>query len=140
MLRALPLFFLALPAHGESALMAGLAGQYGSVGNPDYACATNPVQLSFTEFPPHARFSWAFPRQIFNETTATEAVYDLISEVPGGLLLRLEGEERRTASGAPVVWVLRPDSDLQGFCWGRTDWPMVQCVNPFVRCDAAPIS
>lgn len=140
MLRALPFCLLALPADAESALMAGLSGQYGAVDNAAYSCAANPVQLSFTDSPPHALFKWGLPQQIFDDTTATEAVYDLVAEVSGGLILRLEGERRLTATGEPVLWVLRPDADFQRFCWGRMDWPVVQCVNPFARCDGAPVS
>lgn len=140
MLRALPFCFLSVPAFAQGDLAGQMAGQYGTVNDPAYSCTENPVDLHFTDKPPHAVFTWAKSRQMFDDKMSNEAVYDFRGEVPLGLLLRLEGETRLTAAGDPVLWILRPDADLQGFCWGRPDWPVVQCVNPFRRCDTAPVS
>ncbi len=140
MIRALPFLLFAAPALAEGNLAAKVAGQYGSVDDPAFSCAENPVDLQFTDRPPHGIFTWDTARKIHDDSLAQQAVYDLLGETRLGLLMRLEGETRRTDSGAPVVWVLRPDADFGGFCWGRADWPLVRCISPFRRCNLAPTS
>ena len=140
MLRSLAFVFIATPAIAGGDLQAQLAGPYGAVDDPAYSCAQNPIDLRFEDQPPHAVFSWNSPRQIFDDSTTTKVIYDLVEEVPNGLVMRLEGENRMTEAGDPVVWILRPDADLRGFCWGRTDWPVVRCEPRFRRCDLAPSS
>lgn len=115
-------------------MVDGLRGQYGSDQNPDYACTDNPVTLDFMAAPPHAIFSWDFPTDTINGPNRTREVYDLIGPTQGGLLMRLEGEPRTTASGATPIWILRPYPGFAGFCWGRTDWSVLQCVTPHHRC------
>jgi hypothetical protein len=118
-----------------------MEGQYEQVNDPDNACATNPATLSVTRNPDHLAFDWPVPFEIYDGSTRSGVTYDLIEERSDALVLRLEGETRRTDSGDLVIWLLRPTADRSGFCWGRTDWPLVRCESPYQRCsDAAPTS
>lgn len=122
-------------------LMAGLSGQYGAEEGSQFSCDFNPVTLDFTESPAHARFHWNFPSDTVVGRNRLGETYDLIGPAPGGLAMRLERDPRRTDDGAVPIWILRPDADFSGFCWGRADWPLVRCVAPHHRCgDPAPTS
>ena len=126
------------PAAAEDDMIARLRGLYGSDNSPEFSCADNPVTLDFTAAPPHAVFSWDFPSDTVVGPDRLREVYDLVGPTAGGLLMRLEGEPRRTDSGERPVWILRPAPDFSGFCWGRTDWPLMRCVGGHHRCEAVP--
>lgn len=128
-----------LPAPPAQALTAEeMAGTYEDLEGHN-TCAANPARLDVLRGPDHVVFSWPEPTEIYNGAVATGVTYDLIEERGDTLVLRQEGESRRTDDGAVVVWLLRPTD--QGFCWGRTDWPVIRCEHPFRRCgDAPPVS
>jgi hypothetical protein len=63
----------------------------------------------------------------------TKVAYRVISEGPGYLRMRMEGEERKTDDGELVVWDLVLLS-LDSYCWHRTDWQQGGCTQPAVRC------
>jgi hypothetical protein len=46
---------------------------------------------------------------------------------------RIRGEERKTASGEPVVWDLVLQSP-DAYYWHRTDWPFMGVTKPVRRC------
>ena len=116
-------------------VMDSFRGQYGSASDPATSCATNPHNLDFMAQPPHALFNWAKPWTDEAGQTISGQRYDLLSTQDNTLILRLEGDTRRTATGDRPIWMLRKTSQPQGYCWGRTDWPAVHCENQQVRCD-----
>jgi hypothetical protein len=114
-----------------------LAGYYGDATDPALSCATNPHELSFIDYPPHAFLTWSKPAPDAAGRMRTGERYDLLSVGEGELLLRLEGEDQRTDAGGVPVWIMR--FTAVGYCWGRTDWPVVRCERPQVRCES-PVS
>jgi hypothetical protein len=98
-------------------------GEYGSATDPATSCATNPHQLDFMAQPPHALFNWAKPWTDEAGNTVSDQRYDLLSTQGNTLILRLEGDTRRTATGDRPIWILRQTTQPQGYCWGRTDNP-----------------
>ena len=114
-----------------------LRGQYGSATDPATSCASNPHDLDFLAQPPHATFSWAQPWTDADGNSVSYERYDMLSVTDNSLILRLEGDTRRTATGDRPIWILRPTTEPEGYCWGRTDWPSVHCENQQVRCEKA---
>ncbi|MGV8985486.1 MAG: hypothetical protein ACOH2H_04275 [Cypionkella sp.] len=110
-------------------------GQYGSATDPVTSCAANPHSLDFMTQPPHALFNWSKPWTDDSGRMVSNQRYDLLSTQDNSLILRLEGDTRRTASGDRPIWILRQTATPQGYCWGRTDWPLVHCENQQLRCD-----
>ena len=143
MKRILATFFLvtlAAPALAEVD-MTSLQGLYGQVGDPEWSCEVNPVELSVIPSPPHLVFQFSQPGRVYDGRVTDHAVYDVREVTSTGIVARLEGETRRAPDGSVVLWVLRPWPDNDGFCWGRTDWSILQCVSQHVRCqDNAPTS
>lgn len=118
-----------------------LEGTYGVPDDPIWSCEANPATLSIIPSPPHLVFDFARPAEIYDGRTTSRTVYDLRDVTDTGIVARLEGETRLTDDGDVVVWILRPWPDYDGFCWGRTDWPLLNCVAPHIRCqDNAPTS
>lgn len=143
MMRHLLALLLALlaPAAAPALTAEEMEGRYESVDGTDNTCATNPARLSVTRDPDHITFDWPVPFTVFDGSERTRVDYDLVEERPDALVLRLEGETRLTASGETVIWLLRPDAARHGFCWGRTDWPVIRCEHAYRRCpDMAPTS
>ena len=129
------------PAWADGDTLSRLEGVYGSVGDAELSCATNAHRLSFASNPPHAFLEWQEDWVMDGGLLSNRAVYDLVGEAGDALILRLEGEHRRTDSGQRVIWIMRPNADYSGYCWGRTDWPLVRCVDPQIRCEVeAPTS
>jgi hypothetical protein len=133
---------LALAPSAAAALTAEeMAGPYESVDGNDNTCAANPATLSVRRGPDHVTFDWPVPFTVFDGSSRTHVAYDLLEERADALALRLEGETRLTEAGEVVIWLLRPTPDRDGFCWGRTDWPLMRCEHAYRRCaDAAPTS
>jgi hypothetical protein len=131
---------LALSPPPAAALTAeDMAASYETADGTGNTCRVNPARLSVTRAPDTVIFDWPQPMTVFDGTVRTRVTYDLIGEGPGALALRLQGDTRRTASGAPVTWLLRPRPD--GFCWGRADWPAIRCESAYRRCgDTIPTS
>ena len=136
MIRLSALFLLAnLTNASAQAVLDPFRGQYGSAADPATSCAANPHVLDFMIQPPHALFNWAKPWTDTEGQTISGQRYDLLSTQDNTLILRLEGDTRRTATGDRPIWMLRQTTQPQGYCWGRTDWPAVHCENQQVRCD-----
>lgn len=87
--------------------------------------------------PPHALFNWTRPWVDPDGTQISDQRYDLLTTQDNTLILRLEGDTHRTASGDRPIWILRQTSQPEGYCWGRTDWPAVHCENQQLRCEKA---
>ena len=142
-MRALILFFLLTAptlAQAEN-VFDRAAGLYGNADPSEQSCATNPHQLSFSDSPPHADFRLAMPVTAYDGSVSDHFRYDIITHDDNSITMRLEGESRRTVTGERVIWILRLTSDPQGYCWGRTDWPLLRCEHPATRCDqVAPSS
>jgi hypothetical protein len=140
-----PLVFALLPllcATPIPALTAEeMVGNWESVDGAHNTCEANPARLTVSRNPDHVTFDWPEAFTVFDGTERSRVDYDLIEERSDALVLRLEGEVRRTEAGETVVWLLRPDQARNGFCWGRTDWPLVRCEHAYRRCaDPAPTS
>lgn len=136
------MLLLAFMAGQATAFMAeDMEGRYEAVDGSANTCAHNPARLTIRRTPDHLSFDWPVPMTIFDGSTSRGVTYDLLEERADALVLRLEGETRRTDGGQPVIWLLRPNPDLSGFCWGRTDWPTLHCESAYRRCEqAAPTS
>lgn len=142
---ALTLFYLALlsatAADADAGPLARLEGIYGDATDEELSCTANPHRVSFVQNPPHAILEWQDAWVMTGGLLSDRAVYDLVQVTGSGVLMRLEGEHRRTDAGQRVIWIMRPDPDDLGYCWGRTDWPLIRCVNPQVRCtEDKPVS
>jgi hypothetical protein len=141
MIRALVLLTLFATPAGAQSVFDRAAGLYGSATNPAESCAVNPHHLDFMAAPPHAIFTWAHPVQDHVGQTRSHARYDILGYDENSITLRLEGQDLHTDSGGQAIWILRLTSNPEGYCWGRTDWPDVRCVEPAVRCgEQAPTS
>ena len=137
MLRLTCILTILATSAGAQTVFDRARGQYGSASDPANSCAANPHQLDFMALPPHALLSWSKPRFEENGLPTTGERYDILSNDDTSLTLRLEGDNRRTDTGAQAIWVLRLTTNPQGYCWGRTDWPVVRCEQQQVRCDNA---
>ena len=137
MLRLTCILTILATSAGAQTVFDRARGQYGSASDPATSCAANPHQLDFMAYPPHALLSWSKPRFDENGLPTTGERYDILSNDDTSLTLRLEGDSRRTDTGARAIWVLRLTTNPQGYCWGRTDWPVVRCERQQVRCDNA---
>ena len=138
MIRLASLLLLAsLTQAAAQDVLDALRGQYGSASDPATSCAADPHQLDFMPSPPHAMFNWSKPWADENGRMISDQRYDLLSVQDNALILRLEGDPRRTADGSHPIWILRRTSQPEGYCWGRTDWPSVHCENQQLRCDSA---
>lgn len=143
MIRPLILTFVlaAAPGAGLALEAEEMEGLWEAVDGQNNSCAVNPARLSVTRGPDHVSFDWPVPFVVFDGSLRSRVDYDLAEERPDALVLRLEGETRRTDGGERVVWLLRPNPDRSQFCWGRTDWPLIRCENTYRRCpDMAPTS
>lgn len=138
MIRLAALFLLAsLTQAAAQDVLDSLRGQYGSATDPATSCAANPHQLDFMARPPHALFNWAKPWTDADANLISHRRYDLLSTQNSTLILRLEGDSHQTADGSHPIWILRPTTQPEGYCWGRTDWPSVHCEDQQLRCDKA---
>lgn len=113
------------------------AGLYGDATDPALSCSANPHDLGFMSNPPHALFTWTKPAADAQGRMRTVDRYDLEGATDNTLLLELEGSPERTADGRRPVWILRLTVD--GYCWGRQDWPLIRCERQQIRCDQ-PVS
>jgi hypothetical protein len=130
----------ATPAAAQS-VYERAAGIYGDASDPALSCQNNPHELSFTAAPPHAVLQWNLPQTMPNGRLEDSARYDLLGADATTLTLRREGDPTRTETGARPIWLLRLTDQPLGYCWGRTDWPLIRCEQQQLRCDAdKPVS
>ena len=64
----------------------------------------------------------------------TQAGDQVLTWAPFAIRMEIEGEERRTEDGKPVVWDLAFGT-RDRFYWHRTDWPKGNTTRGNVRCD-----
>lgn len=131
---ALALCLLASPSFAQESVFDRVEGLWGSIDNPETSCERNPHRISFTAQPSHAILQWAQPIRTYADTMQDRAVYDIADTAGFSITMRLEGELRLTDGGVPVVWILRLATDGQTYCWGRTDWSILQCAAYQRRC------
>ncbi|MCF8485680.1 MAG: hypothetical protein K9G71_10710 [Rhodobacteraceae bacterium] len=117
-------------------------GLFGSLASESpNTCKTNPYHIRFSSAPDHAIFEWDHPVTVYDGTTKSRVVYDVLGADDRGITMRLEGETRRADDGSTVIWILRPAIGGEGYCWSRTDWPLMRCQNAQARCpDDIPTS
>lgn len=114
-------------------------GLYGSATDPFQSCDTNPHTLSFTGRPNHLILRWQSRRPDPEGRMSSEEVYDLRDATDSTLMMQREGDARLPETGQRPLWILRLTPD--GYCMGRSDLPLVRCVNAAIRCgNDAPIS
>mgnify|MGYP006188860453 FL=1 len=115
--------------------------RFGSLVNLDSTCARAPHRIRFSPDRSRATFNWAADITSYLGERAREARYTVLGHDDTTITMQLNGEQRRTASGEAVVWILRPITRPEGYCWGRTDWPAGRCAWTQIRCEPpAPIS
>ncbi len=115
--------------------------RFGSLASPDSTCARAPHRIRFSPDRSRATFHWAADITSYLGEQNREAGYTVLGYDDTAITMQLDGEQRRTASGEAVVWILRPITRPEGYCWGRTDWPTGRCVGAHIRCETlAPTS
>ncbi|MEO6298404.1 MAG: hypothetical protein ABIV25_00515 [Paracoccaceae bacterium] len=128
------LIVLATPAAAQS-VFDRAAGQYGSATDPATSCATNPHVLSFMAQPPHLVLEWQTPKIDADGGATGYERFDLLDSDDTSFSLRWEGSPILTYDGQRPTWILRLTDNPQGYCMGRTDWPVVRCEDQQVRCE-----
>lgn len=118
-----------------------LSGTFGSAEVEGLRCHENPHTITFTSDRSRAHFRWQSAIIDYLGGLRTEGTYLVRSGSEDGVVMQITDEQRRQRDGQPVVWVMRPLAEPEGYCWGRTDWPAGQCTDRFVRCTTeAPVS
>ncbi len=134
------LCLLALPAQAQT-IFDRMTGDWALPFTEGMTCAENPHSLTFSADRRRAFFRWTGPMINYRGEVDQAGDYTVLNHDDGGITMALEGETRVTEAGDPVVWILRPANGVDGYCWGRTDWPGGRCVALHVRCrGATPIS
>lgn len=139
LVRMVLLMLLLWPAVARADVFARMTGQFGSLDGVN-TCRDNPHMIRFSADRTRAFFVWQAPIWSYRDEWATAAAYTVISHDDAGITMALDDETRLTAAGAPVVWVARPTQDPEGYCWGRTDWPLADCGFTQIRCGAPALS
>ncbi len=95
------------------------------------ACTVNPFTLDVVE----DRTQFINRSEPNKDSDSTHvSIYDVLEVTPEYIRGRIQGEERLTESGEPVIWDIIPLNE-QSFCWRRADWPSENCTAPIIRCD-----
>lgn len=137
-LLCLALMLAAAPARAD--IFDDLSGRFGSTFSPN-TCARNPHRVAFDASRSRAHFVWDQPITDFRGEERLEGSYEVLGHDDSSVTMRIEGETRLTDDGAPVIWIMRRVAALDGYCWGRTDWPAGRCENVTIRCpEVAPTS
>ncbi len=126
-------------ARAEDGIFSRLTGTYGSPDDPSQACATNPEHVTFSADGSRLLIDFGTPVLDYLGQDRTHAGYDVLAQDAAGVTVLLDGEERTTDAGEPVVWIMRPTTAPDGYCWGRTDWPVMRCPHRMVRCTVEPL-
>ena len=139
-MRFLPPLFACLlafsPLAAQADIFEALEGQlFGGLTSVDSSCAKAPHRIRFSHDRSRATFNWAADITSYLGERAREARYTVLGHDDTTITMQLDGEQRRTASGEAVVWILSPITRPEGYCWGRTDWPAGRCVGAHIRCE-----
>lgn len=136
---ALLLILAAMPAAAD--VFDRTAGLWGLEDDPELSCEANPHEIRFSADRRRAEFLWQHPIVTYTGAPGLAGRYTVLGQGPDRITLALDGEERRTGDGAPVVWILRLQAEGQRYCWGRADWPEDLCIDHYIRCaPPAPLS
>jgi hypothetical protein len=136
----LPLLLIcaAVPALGQTAPAADvfdrLTGAFGTPFGGVDTCRDNPHSVRFSADRTRVAFRWGGDIRDYRGEWRAAADYSVLGHDDTGITMALDGETRLTDAGNPVVWILRPVKGLDGYCWGRTDWPLLRCIAVNVRC------
>lgn len=117
----------------DSTALEVLEGRWNWV-NQD--CNRNPFTLEVTPDRKSLVLTFAEPDTAGRPMVS---VYRLLGQGSDFVRGQIEGEDRLTDQGEPVVW----DFLLLGqnsFCWHRTDWPPYECTRQLRRCPTAVTS
>ena len=132
---------LPAPVAAQASPFDVLTGTFGASYLLEESCRKNPHTVRFTDGQSRARFDWQTPIMGYDDQPRSHSEYTVVGLDGDGIIMALDGESRITASGAPVVWILRPVQRPDGYCWGRTDWPAARCIALHLRCPGgAPTS
>lgn len=132
-------FCAALPARAD--VFDDAAGVWGLPGDAELSCQLNPHAVSFSEDRTRSTFRWEHLMTNYLDEPDQEGTYTVLDHGADFIVMALDGEQRQTAEGAPVVWIMRLREGGARYCWGRTDWPEEDCVDRYARCPApTPIS
>ncbi|WEN14449.1 hypothetical protein PY254_14595 [Rhodanobacter sp. AS-Z3] len=110
-----------------------LSGNWGWADTDD--CAATPKQIRFSEDRQKMFLSLVPRREDGTREPRREATYQVLGELPDGLRMSMDGEQRLDAAGKPIDWdlmVIEPDQ----ICWHRSDWPAGGCTKSIHRCKA----
>ena len=120
-------------------LVDTMRGLYGSASDPAGSCHSNPHRLDFLADPPHLFLMWNAPWTNAQGVSEHNRRYDLLASDGSTFTLRREDEPQQTDAGTRPIWILRHTAQPEGYCWGRSDWPLMRCEDQQLRCDA-PVS
>lgn len=126
------LLIAAAPARAD--IFDDLAGSYGTAFREDLSCARAPHRVSFSADRRRAHFELSSEISDYQGQPRRRADYTVLGLGAEGIEMVLDGETRLTAEGRPVIWVLRKAAGIDGYCWGRTDWPRGKCQHLNLRC------
>lgn len=122
---------MATPAQG---IQERLTGTYGSPVDPLLSCTQNPQHVSFLEGGRRALVAHDRPVTDLEGKQRLQGTDTILSQDDQGITLRFDEESRLTEAGDLIIWVMRPALGVDGYCWGRTDWPQERCDNLRLRC------
>jgi len=103
--------------------------------NQPGTCQDNPQTFTLSADRTHVLLEYRKPVPSFGNQMRKSATYKILDANNRLLRAQVEGETRKTPSGAPVVWDFAFLSN-NSFCWHRTDWPKGTCTKVMVRCSA----
>ncbi len=140
-LRAFALCLACLAGTARADIFDDLSGTFGSLTQSETTCRLNPHRTTFSADRATVRLAWAAPFTDYRGEARTEGRYTILGHDAVSITMRAEGETRLTEAGDPVVWIMRRTAGIDGYCWGRTDWPEARCIGVHVRCpEVAPSS
>jgi len=130
-------FVLLAASPARADVFHDLSGRFGKLAGPN-TCAQNPHVVTFSEDRSQAHFVWAAPIIDFRGVSRMGGSYVILSHDDQSVTMRIPEETRLTDTGETVVWIMRRVTEPEGYCWGRTDWPVTRCEQEAVRCAPDP--
>lgn len=114
-------------------IFAKIEGAWGTVDPTSFSCEATPQIFSVSSDYSHITIRSASQLAAGGEASNTIS-YKVLAVHGNVLTMFIEGEQRKTDSGDPVVWSLVLANDRE-FRWRQTDWPKGDHTRPFKRCD-----
>lgn len=116
-----------------SPIFAQITGAWGTVEPTPFSCDKTPQIFSVSS--DYSRITVRSASQLSAGGEAGSTISYKVLAVSGNVLtMFIEGEQRKTENGDPVVWSLVLANDRE-FRWRQTDWPKGDHTRPFKRCD-----